>query len=130
LAATDQFFQLRKTITKELELEVAILGKTLKDKIAGGEAEIAAIVAALSDDKLVNMKLTDIDAQWQRIDMEFEQRNAWILQLSAQVSFLAFSSFLLLILFAHIVISLYSSIKSRHVVAICWAPNFNDWWAD
>jgi hypothetical protein len=40
VAAKDQFIQLRKAITKELELEVALLGKALKDKVAGGEAEV------------------------------------------------------------------------------------------
>lgn len=39
VAAKDEFIQLRKAITKELELEVALLGKALKDKVAGGEAE-------------------------------------------------------------------------------------------
>lgn len=85
MAATDEFIQLRKTITKELELEVAILSKTLKDKIAGGEAEITSMVASLSDDRLVNMQLAEIDRQWHRIELEFEQRAAWVQQLAAQV---------------------------------------------
>lgn len=47
--------------------------------------QIAAIVAALADDRLVGMQLRDIDRQWRRIELEFEQRAAWTQQLAAQL---------------------------------------------
>ncbi len=47
--------------------------------------QIAAIVAALADDRLVGMQLREIDRQWRRIELEFEQRAAWTQQLAAQL---------------------------------------------
>lgn len=68
---------------------------------SGSEAEIESVVVGLSDAvRLVGMQLSDIDAQWHRIELEFEQRAAWIQQLEAQVGFS-----LLVLLFEPIVIN-------------------------
>jgi hypothetical protein len=59
--------------------------RTIYESQSRSESEIEHIVAGLSDDKLVNMQLDEIDQQWHRIELEFDQRAAWIQQLSAQV---------------------------------------------
>ncbi len=83
-AARDEYVTIRKAIFKELELEVSLLGKTLKERLAASEADLAVVIAGLDDEKVVNLTLEAIDQQWTRIQDEFESRQAWIDKLSNQ----------------------------------------------